>query len=208
MKATAFVVSVLALLVAVAGVAGYVLVAHGSLPFASAPSGANGMGTLSVYVMDTSPTNATTGNETAGNATAGTMTVGNVTWSHVYVTFTVLQAHEANDSNDSGWHNVTVSNTVDLMSVKTAGALLGSAQLPAGQYTQLRIVVEKAWGVTSTGKTYDFTVPSGDLRTDDPFNVTLGQTSSLTLDLNLSHSIVWTDTGYLFTPVIGSVQSS
>ena len=205
MKTTAFAVSVLAILIAVAGVAGYVVVAHGSLPFASAPapSSANGMGTLNVFVTDTPPANATTGNETAGNAT-----VGNVTWSHIYVTFTVVQAQEANDSNDSGWHNISVSNTVDLMSVKTVPALLGSAQLPAGQYTQLRIVVEKAWGVTSTGKSYNFTVPSGDLRTDDPFTVTSGLMSSLTLDVNLSHSIVWTDMGYLFTPVIGSIQSS
>ena len=205
MKTTAFAVSVLAILLAAAGVAGYVVVAHGSLPFASAPapSGANGMGTLSVYVTDTPPANATTGNETAGNATSS-----NVTWSHVYVTFAVLQAHEANDSNDSGWHNMTVSSTIDLMSVKTVSALLGSAQLPAGNYTQLRIVVEKAWGVTSTGKSYNFTVPSGDLRTDDPFTVATGQTASLTLDVNLSHSIVWTDMGYVFTPVIGSIAPS
>ena len=205
MKKTAFAVSVLALLLAVAGVAGYVVVAHGSLPFGAAPasSGASGVGTLSVLVTDTPPANATTGNETAGNAT-----VANVTWSHVYVTFTVVQAMQANDSNNSGWHDINVSNTVDLMSVQTTAALLGSAQLPAGQYTQLRIVVEKAWGVTSTGKTYAFTVPSGDLRTDDPFTVATGQTASLTLDVNLSHSIVWTAMGYVFTPVIGSIQSS
>ena len=203
MKKTAFAVSVLALLVAVAGVAGYAVVAHGSLPFAPAPTSAGGMGTLNVFVTSTSPDNRTTGNETADNATSS-----NVTWSHVYVTFTVLQAHVANDSNDSGWHNVSASNTIDLMSVKTVSALLGSAQLPAGQYTQLRIVVDKAWGVTSTGQTYDFTVPSGDLRTDDPFSVTVGQTASLTLDVNLSHSIVWTDHGYQFTPVIGSIPTS
>jgi len=203
MKTTAFAVSVLALLIAVAGVAGYVVVAHGSLPFASAPTSAGGMGTLNVFVTDTPPANATTGNETAGNAT-----VANVTWSHVYVTFTVVQAMQANDSNNSGWHNISASNTIDLMSVKTVSALLGSAQLPAGRYTQLRIVVEKAWGVTSTGKSYNFTVPSGDLRTDDPFTVSTGLVSSLTLDVNLSHSIVWTATGYLFTPVIGSIQTS
>lgn len=203
MKTTAFAVSVLAMLIAVAGVAGYVVVAHGSLPFAPAPSSANGVGTLNVLVTSATPANETTGNETAGNAT-----VANVTWSHVYVTFSVIQAHEANDSNNSGWHNVSVSNTIDLMSVKTMSALLGSAQLPAGQYTQLRIVVQKAWGMTSDGKTYAFTVPSGDLRTDDPFTVNTGQTASLTLDVNLSHSIVWTDMGYLFTPVIGSISMS
>lgn len=195
MKSTAFAVSVLAMLVAVAGVAGYMVVAHGSLPFASAPSSAGGVGTLNVFVTDAPPANVTPANGTSGN----------VTWSHVYVTYAVLQAHEANASNESGWHNISVSQTIDLMSVKTASALLGSAQLPAGMYTQLRIEVVKAWGVTSTGKTFTFTVPSGDLKTDDPFTVTTGQTASLTLDVNLSHAIVWTAHGYLFTPVIGSI---
>jgi len=198
MKSTAFAVSVLAMLIAVAGVAGYMVVAHGSLPFASAPASAGGVGTLNVYVTDAPPANVTPVNETPGN----------VTWSHVYVTFALLQAHEANATNESGWHNVTVSQTIDLMSVQTASALLGSAQLPAGEYTQLRIVVEKAWGVTSTGTSYNFTVPSGDLKTDDPFTVATGQTASLTLDVDLSHSIVWTATGYVFTPVIGSIESS
>ncbi len=196
MKSTAFVVSVLAILIAAAGVAGYAVVAHGSLPFTSAPASANGMGTLNVFVTSTSP-----GNETADNATAS-----NVTWSHVYVTFTVIQAEQANDSNNSGWHNMTVSSTIDLMSVKTVSALLGSTQLPAGQYNQLRIVVVKAWGVTSTEKSYDFRVPSGDLKTDDPFTVTTGQTASITLDVN-TH-IVWTDSGYVLTPVLGSVAMS
>ncbi len=202
MKTTAFAVSVLAALLAVAGVAGYVVVAHGSLPFASAPTSANGMGTLNVFVTSASPANET-GNETAANATSS-----NVSWSHVYVTFNVIQAQQANDSNDSGWHSMNVSSTIDLMSVKTVSALLGSASLPAGQYTQLRIVVQKAWGVTSTGKTYTFMVPSGDLRTDDPFNVTVGQTASLTLDVNLSHSIEWTAMGYVLTPVIASIPTS
>ncbi len=198
MKTTAFAVSVLAILMAVAGVAGYVVVAHGSLPFASAPASANGVGTLNVLVTSASPANETTGNETAANATSS-----NVTWRNVYVTFTVIQAEQANDSNNSGWHSMNVSSTIDLMSVKTASALLGSTQLPAGQYNQLRIVVVKAWGVTSTGKTYAFRVPSGDLKTDDPFTVTTGQTASITLDVT-TH-IVWTETGYTLTPVIGSV---
>ena len=198
MKTTAFAVSVLAIFIAVAGVAGYVAVAHGSLPFASPPASAGRVGTLSVFVTDAAPANVTPGNAT----------VANVTWNHVYVTFTLLQAHEANATNESGWHNLSVSNTVDLMSAKTASALLGSTPLPAGEYTQLRIVVEKAWGVTSDGKSYSFKVPSGDLKTDDPFTVATGQTASLTLDVNLSHSIVWTAMGYVFTPVIGSIRSS
>jgi hypothetical protein len=189
MKPTLIVASVVATILAVAGVAGYVVVGHGTLPFPSAPSGAVGVGTLNVYVTDAPP--------------------ADVNWSHVYVTFTVLQAHRANASDESGWHNITVvQSTVDLLSVRTVSALLGSSSLPAGMYTQLRIVVDKAWGVTTAGAKFNFTVPSGDLRTTHPFNVTTGQTASVTLDIDLSRSIQRTAMGYLFTPVIGSFRTS
>jgi hypothetical protein len=189
MKPTLIVASVVATILAVAGVAGYTFVGHGSLPFAPAPSGAVGVGTLNVYVMDAPP--------------------ADVNWSHVYVTFSLLQAHRANASDESGWHNITVTqSTVDLLSVRTVSALLGSSSLPAGTYTQLRIVVDKAWGVTTTGAMHNFTVPSGDLRTTHPFNVTTGELASVTLDIDLSRSIHGTAMGFLFTPVIGSVETS
>jgi hypothetical protein len=75
-------------------------------------------------------------------------------------------------------------------------------------YTQLRIVVDKAWGVTTTGAKFNFTVPSGDLRTTHRFQVAPGQEAGVTLDIDLSHSIHWTSKGYLFTPVIGSFKTS
>ncbi|HII40078.1 MAG TPA: hypothetical protein HA326_02555 [Thermoplasmata archaeon] len=43
-----------------AEVVGYVGVAHGNPPFASAPTSAGGVGTLNVYVTDAPPANATT----------------------------------------------------------------------------------------------------------------------------------------------------
>lgn len=189
MKATLSVASAVALMIAVAGVAGMTIVTNGTLPFAPAPTSAGGVGTLNVFVTDTPP--------------------ADVNWSHVYVTFTLIQVHRANASQESGWHNITVTQrTVDLLSVKTTSALLGSSSLPAGMYTQLRIVVEKSWGVTTTGAMFNFTVPSGDLRVTHPFQVTKGQEAGVTLDIDLSHSIHLTSNGYLFTPVIGSFKTS
>lgn len=186
MKTSIGLVLGVAALLAMAGVAGYAIVSHGlSLPGSGAGS-AGGVGTLNVYIKDGPVAN----------------------WTHVYVTFNVLSVQVANAGNDSGWHNYSVSKTVDLASLKTVSALLGSEQLPAGMYTQLRLNVTKAWGVVANGTTYKFTVPSGILRTDDPFNLTAGQATSLTLDVNLSRSIVWTAEGYFFTPVLGSVTQS
>jgi Domain of unknown function (DUF4382) len=186
MKPTAIVVAILAALVAAGGTAGYALVTHGSLPFASAPGGSGGVGTLNVYVTDAPPASQN--------------------WSHVYVTFSLVQTHAA---NDSAWQNISVTQaTVDLLGVKTVPAFLGGATLPAGMYTQLRIVVGSAWGVNETGQKFNFTVPSNVLKTTDPFNVTTGETTNLVVDINLSHAIVLTAQGYILTPVIASVQSS
>lgn len=186
MKPTALIVAALAALVAAAGATGYALVIHGSLPSASTPLAWGGVGTLNVYVTDAPPASQN--------------------WSHVFVTFSLVQTHAA---NETAWKNITVSKaTVDLLSVKTVPDLLGGATLAAGQYTQLRIVVESAWGVNETGQKFNFTVPSTVLKTDQPFNVTTGETTNLVVDIDLTHAIVWTDMGYLLTPVIGSVTTS
>jgi len=200
---TAFGVAIgLAVLVALAGVVGFALVAPGGLPGpfgGSTPSagtnsggtggnggGSAGVGTLDVYVQD---------------APAG------VNWTHVWVTFSELQAHEANATDADGWLNMTITQeTVDLASLTSVSQLLGTATLPTGTYTQLRIVVMAASGEMANGTKVTFTVPSGELRTDDPFVITAGGTTSLTVDIDLSRSIVHADGTWLFTPVLGAVK--
>ncbi len=194
----------LAVLVAIAGVAGVALVGPGALtvPFGgSNPNAGSSSGG--------------TGGTGGGTARFGTLAVydqdapASVNWTHVWVTFSGIQAHEANATNETGWFNVTEqTGTVDLVGLKTVSQLLGTAKLAAGMYTQLRLVVSSVTGVMENGTKIDFIVPSGELKTDDPFNVTVGQTTSLTLDIDLSRSIVHADSMWLFTPVIGSVKES
>lgn len=178
-----------AILIAVAGVAGYVFVAHGTLPFMSAPQGSANPGTLDMYVKDS-----------AAN------------WTYVNVTFSLVQVHEANATDSDGWFNLTPSGTgpvtVNLAALKNVSALLGTATLKPGMYTQLRIVVTKATGVMEDGTKVNFTVPSGDLKTTDPFNITSGQTTSQTIDIDLSRSIVEAAGVWYFTPILGSIQTS
>ncbi len=192
----------IAVLVAIAGVAGLAFVAPGALtaPFGgsnptagSSPGGTGGgnpagFGTLAVSVQD---------------APAG------VNWTHVWVTFSRIQAHEANGTNDSGWFNVTTkTGTVDLAAVHNVAQLLGTATLPAGMYTQLRLVVSSAQGVMQNGSKVDFIVPSGVLKTEDPFNVTVGHLTSITLMIDLSRSIVHAGDMWFFLPVFAAVQES
>lgn len=184
MRTTHTVALTVAALVAVAGVAGYALLGPGV-----APSGApgNGVGTLDVYLQDAPAAN----------------------WSHVYVTFDVIQVHPADAGNASDWTNVSLAQrTVDLASLKSVSSLVGSATLKAGMYTQLRIVVASASGEMTNGTKVSFTVPSGELKTADPFNITTGQVTGLTIDINLSRSIVDAGSTWIFTPVLGSVRAS
>ncbi len=185
MKATLTVTLALAALLAVAGVAGYALVSHG--PAASTAPGSTGVGTLDVAIQDAPAAN----------------------FSNVYVTFDQIAVHPADAGNASDWQTVNLTQrTVDLAAVKSVPQLLGSATLPVGEYTQLRIVVQSAQGVMTNGTKVNFIVPSGELKTADPFNITLGQTTSLTIDINLARSIVDANGTWIFTPVIGSVQLS
>jgi len=192
----------LAVVVALAGVVSLALIAPGTLTarFGSNPNpgstsggtggtggGSSGFGTLEVSVQDAP---------------------ASVNWTHLWVTFARIQAHEANATNETGWFNVTQTGTVDLAALKTVSQLLGTANLAAGMYTQLRIDVSSATGVMENGTTVRFIVPSDVLKTDDPFNVTVGQTTSLTLDIDLSRSIVHADSKWLFVPVISAVQES
>ncbi len=130
-------------------------------------------------------------------------------WAHVNVTFSEVQIHKASARNDSGWHSLSIKNgTVDLVALTNASSLLASSNVPAGMYTQIRIVVSSATGVMSNGTEVAFTVPSGELKTTHPFNVTAGQTDRITLEIDLERSIVHTSQGWLFTPVLGSVSET
>ncbi len=188
MKATLTVALALAALLGMAGVAGYAFVSHGSAlsaPPAAAP-GSTGVGTLDVAIQDAPSANFT----------------------HVYVTFDQIAVHP-DDGNASDWMTVNLTEkTVDLASTSSVPQLLGSANLPVGSYTQLRIVVQSVEGVMTNGTKVNFTVPSNELKTSDPFNITLGHTTSLTVSVDLSRSIVQAGTMWIFTPVIGSVQLS
>lgn len=98
--------------------------------------------------------------------------------------------------------------TIDLASKTSLATLLGSATLKTGTYTQLRIVVQSVQGEMTSGTKVNFVVPSGGLKTADAFNITVGQTTTLTIDIDLSRSIVEAGNTWIFTPVLGSIQTS
>jgi hypothetical protein len=157
--------------------------ALGAAAIMSVPASANG--TVSIYVKDDP-----------------------AMWSHINVTFSEVKVHSSDDNGS--WMTLSIKNgTLDLIALSNVSALLASGEIPAGNYTQIRLVVISVTGMMTNGTSVTFTVPSGELKTTHPFNVTAGATNRLTLEFDLDRSIVQTGNGeWKFTPVLGAVRES
>lgn len=83
----------------------------------------------------------------------------------VYINYSSIQVHVANAGNESGWHNVTASGTINLMTIVNNSKVLGSASMPAGTYNIVRFNITSALVTvkSSTGGLSNQTVsvPSG-----------------------------------------------
>ncbi len=127
-------------------------------------------------------------------------------WSHVTVTFTQVAAHQSGKAADQGWDQVTLTQrSIDLASFVNVSTLLASARLGPGKYTELRIDVVSAEGQMVNGTSVVFSVPSGEVKTATPFEIRSGASATLTVDIDLSRSIVANGQGWVFTPVLGHV---
>lgn len=129
-----------------------------------------------------------------------------IAWKHVNVTFSEVRVHQASADNDSGWQTISIENgIIDLAALVNVSELLASSAIPAGKYTQVRLVVDSATGMMFNGTHVAFTVPSGELKTTHPFDLPAGGTKRLTLEIDLEHSIVQNASGWIFKPVLGAV---
>lgn len=120
----------------------------------------------------------------------------------------------------------TETQTIDVLTLRN-GALveLGIAELPAGTYHQVRLIVDAAAIVFSPEESYEVEVPSGaqsglKINVEPPLVVAAGQTSELLLDFDVQRAVVETPAGsgnYLLKPTsiraapvvsVGTVQGS
>jgi len=107
----------------------------------------------------------------------------------VVIVFSEISAHI-----DSDWVHVKQEpvrvNLLDWSNGETF--LLGSADVPAGKYTQIRIKIDSAF-IGVNGEVHELTVPSGSktgLKLGPQFTITEGSTYSIILDFDASRSIV------------------
>lgn len=130
----------------------------------------------------------------------------------VNITFSEISAHI-----DSAW--VTVQGepvTVNLLEWNNGKSIvIGSAEVPAGHYTQIRLKIDQA-EVVVDGQSRTMTVPSGaqtGLKLISEFTIPEGSTFELVLDFDAERSVVTTGppnnpTGYKLKPTIRVIPAA
>ena len=137
----------------------------------------------------------------------------------VYVTVSKVRVHQSADAteNDSGWSEITLSPARKINLLNLANGVLddlGQTSLPAGHYTQLRLVLSANTGTTTansvvlSGTTTEIplvtpsAVQSG-IKLINEFDVGAGQHVDLVLDFDAMKSIIKRGNGtYALKPVI------
>lgn len=120
----------------------------------------------------------------------------------IYVTFISIEVHTANAGNNSGWHTVVTSRTINLFTVLNVSNVLGKSTLPAGKYTELRFNLSQVI-VTINNVNVTFTIPSGSFKVpilNGGFQAYGALTVNVELDLSFKDSEILTMNGHL-TPV-------
>lgn len=109
-----------------------------------------------------------------------------------------------NPEEDSGWITViSTPGSFDLMNVIGAEKILGSANLSAGKFTQIRMDVTRVEGITTDNVSYSAEVPSDKLKIIGNFSIGGGAKTVLTLDFDGEKSLIRTGEGkFLFKPVV------
>ncbi len=114
--------------------------------------------------------------------------------------------------------SAATTRTCDLKKLETSEDVLGTASLPAGHYTQVRLVVQSATlffdnassgspcasGITPpAGANAPLEIPSGEVKLNRGFDVTSSSTMTMLLDFDGDQSIRQIGNGrYMMSPVI------
>ncbi len=130
----------------------------------------------------------------------------------VIVTIDEVSVHQSGGD----WVSLPLAQTpftVDLLQFADGKTtqLVPETALTTGMYTQVRLGVQSATVVTDTGSHIPVEIPSGNLKTDKnfEFNVAGGGAVVLTIDFDLSQSLVATGSGkYMLKPVLHLVTTA
>jgi hypothetical protein len=121
------------------------------------------------------------------------------------------QGGERQFNQDAGWIPlVDTDEAIDVNLLNATGAraaFLGEANLTAGTYTQIAIVVDDAYGITDNGTREEITVPSGVGRVVKSFEIDADQETQIVLDLDLDQAMTESNGEWKLTPVFGQTET-
>lgn len=177
------------------------------------------------------------GNGAPVSQTAGTLRVSMTDapacgYDAVNVTVSKVRIHQSSNAaeNDGGWTDITLApaRKINLLNL-TNGVLeeLGQATLPAGRYTQLRLVLDTGTGIgagagagarpansvvpSATGTEVALETPSAaqsGIKLTGNFDVASGQLADVVLDFDACKSVVRKGNGaYVLKPVVSVIPA-
>jgi hypothetical protein len=122
---------------------------------------------------------------------------------------TEVESDDASSSDDSGtWIDLkNAEATYDLLTLQNGVfATIGMGEVPAGRYTQIRLMLGSGSTVVVDGVTYPLTVPSGlqtGLKLVGTFDVPEGGLLDIALDFDAARSVVQNGAGrYQLKPTV------
>jgi hypothetical protein len=127
--------------------------------------------------------------------------------SAVYLTFNAVEVHSTGGNNSSGWKTYSIPTaTINIYGVTmTNPAFLSSIALKAGKYTQIRLELTRVTAIIS-GSNLSMTLKTPFALVVHTFNISAHSTTTMVIDFTLNPSSMMTSS--VFTPVVGSVQTS
>lgn len=125
-----------------------------------------------------------------------------------------VEIHRAEGKQDNGWVALDAEAGVYNLLTLTNGldTLLGSAELPSGRISQIRLILGTNNSVKLDGNVYPLEVPSGQqsgLKVNVQTQMSPGVSYVITLDFDAARSIVTTGAGsYKLKPVIRAITEA
>ncbi len=108
------------------------------------------------------------------------------------------QEQQQTQQGEGKWITIDLSanaTTFDLLLIEGIERFLGTSEVDAGKYTQVRLVVETVQVRIGSGALQDATVPSKALKIVHPFKIVGGETTALVIDFDADKMVTVTGSG-------------
>ena len=164
-----------------------------------APTPQPALGTVQVYVTDAPPDQEITSvNLTVSRLEIHRATAEQEQEQEQEGSDNETEEQEQEQEGQGEWISINITGnmtTFDLLKVKGVEEFFGDAEVEAGKYTQLRLIVDEARVALNGGEPQKAKVPSNEVKIVHPFDVTTGENTAILLDFDAEHSVIITGAG-------------